>query len=92
MRRSAHPVLALQRLIGNRGTVQVLARDKNRPSFEHSVKVGKLGPVEIKGGNIGDSSGRTASSSSRSRTPASGATRRTSRARRSSGRRSTSTP
>jgi hypothetical protein len=39
-RRSAHPVLALQRLIGNRGTVQVLARDKNRPSFEHSVKLG----------------------------------------------------
>jgi hypothetical protein len=53
-RRSAHPVLALQRLIGNRGTVQVLARDKNRPSFEHSVKIGKLGPIEIKGGNIGD--------------------------------------
>jgi hypothetical protein len=53
-RRSVHPVLALQRLIGNRGTVQVLARDKNRPSFEHSVKIGKLGPIEIKGGNIGD--------------------------------------
>jgi hypothetical protein len=27
-RRSAHPVLALQRLIGNRGTVQVLARQE----------------------------------------------------------------
>jgi hypothetical protein len=55
-RRSADAVLALQRTIGNRGTAQVLARekDKNRPSFEHSVKIGKLGPIEITGGNIGD--------------------------------------
>jgi hypothetical protein len=55
-RRSAHPVLALQRAIGNRGTARVLARDKgkNRPSFEHSVKIGKLGPIEIKGGNIAE--------------------------------------
>lgn len=53
-RRSAHPVLALQRLIGNRGTTRVLARQKNRASFEHSVTIGKLGPIEITGGNIGD--------------------------------------
>jgi hypothetical protein len=55
-RRSVNPVLALQRAIGNRGTVRVLARekDKNRPSFEHSVKIGKLGPIQITGGNIGD--------------------------------------
>ena len=34
----------------------MLARDKptNRPSFEHSVKIGKLGPIEIKGGNIAE--------------------------------------
>jgi hypothetical protein len=47
----------LQRTIGNHGTTQVLARDskdKNRPSYEHSVKFGKFGPIEIKGGNIGD--------------------------------------
>ena len=55
-RRSVNPVLALQRAIGNRGTAQVLARDKdkNRPSFEHSVTIGKLGPIEITGGNVGD--------------------------------------
>jgi hypothetical protein len=54
--RGADAVLALQRAIGNQGTVRVLARepDKNRPSFEHSVKIGKLGPIEITGGNIGD--------------------------------------
>jgi hypothetical protein len=55
-RRSVDAVLALQRAIGNQGTARVLARekDKNRPSFEHSVKIGKLGPIEITGGNIGD--------------------------------------
>ena len=55
-RRSVDPVLALQRAIGNRETARVLAReqDKNRPSFEHSVKIGKLGPIEITGGNIAD--------------------------------------
>lgn len=55
-RRSFDAVLALQRAIGNRGTARLLARekDKNRPSFEHSVKIGKLGPIEITGGNVGD--------------------------------------
>lgn len=54
-RRSAHPVLALQRLIGNRGTTQVLARQKkNAGSFPHSVRIGKLGPIEIKESNIAD--------------------------------------
>jgi hypothetical protein len=49
-------VLALQQAIGNHGTAQFLARekDKNRPSFEHSVKLGKLGPIEVKGGNVAD--------------------------------------
>jgi hypothetical protein len=52
----AHAVLALQRAIGNHGTARVLARerDKNRPNFPNSVKVGKLGPIEIKGGNIAE--------------------------------------
>jgi len=55
-RRSVNPVLALQRAIGNRGTARALARkkDKNRPSFEHSVKIGRLGPIQITGGNIGE--------------------------------------
>jgi hypothetical protein len=56
-RRKVNPVLVLQRAIGNRGTTRVLARDKkqkNRPSFENSVTVGKLGPIEITGGNIAD--------------------------------------
>jgi hypothetical protein len=55
-RRSVNPVLALQRAIGNRGTTRVLARDKkkNTGTFEHGVRIGKLGPIEIQGGNIGD--------------------------------------
>ena len=55
-RRGAHPVLALQRLIGNRGTTQLLARQKkkNKATFEHSVKFGKLALIEIKGGNVGE--------------------------------------
>jgi hypothetical protein len=53
-RRSEDAVLALQRSIGNHGTARVLARDadKNRPNFPNSVKIGKLGPIEITGGNI----------------------------------------
>jgi hypothetical protein len=60
-RSDADAVLALQRSIGNQSTTQVLARDnkkakdKNRPSFPHSVKIpGKIGTIEIKGGNIAE--------------------------------------
>lgn len=55
-RADAHAVLALQQAIGNQGTARFLAReqDKNRPSFEHSVKLGKLGPIEVTGGNVPD--------------------------------------
>jgi hypothetical protein len=55
-RGSADDVLALQRTLGNHGTARLLARapEKNRPSFEHSVKLGKLGPIEITGGNVAD--------------------------------------
>lgn len=54
-RRNVHPVLALQRLIGNRGTTRVLSRQKkNKGTFEHSVKFGKVGPLEIKGGNVAE--------------------------------------
>lgn len=56
LRPSEDAVLALQRSIGNHGTARVLAReaDKNRPNFPNSVKIGKLGPIEITGGNIDD--------------------------------------
>jgi hypothetical protein len=56
-RRSVHPVLALQRLIGNRGATQLLARKgagSGKGTFANSVKVGKLGPIEIKDSNIAD--------------------------------------
>ena len=32
----------------------MLARQKNKAQFEHSVKFGKVGPIEIKGGNVKD--------------------------------------
>jgi hypothetical protein len=53
-RRSTSSVLALQRAIGNRATTRVLARDKNRPNFEHSVRIGKLGPIEVRESNAGE--------------------------------------
>jgi hypothetical protein len=58
-RRGAHPVLALQRLIGNRATTRLLARKdgaktKNKGTMENSIKIGKLGPIEIKGGNLAE--------------------------------------
>jgi hypothetical protein len=56
-RRAASPVAALQRAIGNRGMAQVLARKgagSGKGTFENSVKVGKLGPIEIKESNIAD--------------------------------------
>jgi hypothetical protein len=54
-RRSANPVLALQRALGNRGTTEVLARkrDPGAGTFENSVKIGQLGPIEITESNIG---------------------------------------
>src|SRR4051794_25672569 len=60
-RRGAHPVLALQRLIGNRGTARVLARDKkkNAANFARSVQFGTFGPIEVKGGNVDDWVGTT---------------------------------
>jgi hypothetical protein len=53
-RRTASPVLALQRLIGNRATGRVLARrDEPGPgTLENSVRIGKLGPIEISDSNI----------------------------------------
>jgi hypothetical protein len=54
-RRGDSPVLALQRSLGNRATAQLLARKgSGRGTFENSVQIGKLGPVEISQSNIGD--------------------------------------
>lgn len=60
-RRSASPVLALQQAVGNRGTGQVLARkEAGRGTAENSVRVGKLGSIEIVESNIGDWIGKKA--------------------------------
>src|ERR1700748_1654809 len=56
-RRGDGPVLALQRSLGNRATTQLLARKGaggNKGTFENSVQIGKLGPIEITQSNIGD--------------------------------------
>jgi hypothetical protein len=52
-RRTGSPVLALQRAIGNRATGQALARKgTGTGTFEHSVQIGKLGPIEVSDSNI----------------------------------------
>jgi hypothetical protein len=51
------PVLALQRILGNRATAQLLARKgggASRGTFANSVQIGKLGPIEISQSNVGD--------------------------------------
>ncbi len=59
-RPSASPVLALQRLAGNRGTSQLIARERKknkksgRGTFKNSVRLGELPTIEITGGNVGD--------------------------------------
>jgi hypothetical protein len=58
-RRTASPVAELQRSLGgNQGTANVLARKggggKKEGTFEHSVRIGKLGPIEIKDSNVDD--------------------------------------
>jgi hypothetical protein len=55
-------VLALQCALGNRGTIRVLARKggSGRGTFENSVRIGKLGPIEITESNIADWIGKKA--------------------------------
>ncbi len=56
-RRGESPVAELQRSLGgNQATARVLARkgDKNKGTFEHSLRIGKLGPIEIKDSNVDD--------------------------------------
>jgi hypothetical protein len=49
LRRSSNPVLALQRSIGNRAVVQMLARS---PARAGTVQVGGVGKIKVKGGNL----------------------------------------
>ena len=56
-RRGGGAVLALQRSLGNRATAQLLARKgagATKGTFENSVQIGKLGPIEITQSNVGD--------------------------------------
>ena len=48
-RRSANPVLALQRSIGNRAVAQMLARD---PARTGTVQIGGVGTIKVRGGNL----------------------------------------
>ena len=57
LRRSANPVLALQRSIGNRAVVRVLAR---APVRTGSVQIGGVGEIKVKGGNLEDWAGKGA--------------------------------
>jgi hypothetical protein len=53
--RGLSPVLALQRTLGNRATTSLLARkDKKHGTFENSVQIGRLGPIEVKDSNVGE--------------------------------------
>jgi hypothetical protein len=52
-RRSADPVLRLQRAIGNRATGQVLARAPATKD-QGTVQIGKLPAIKIVGGNAGE--------------------------------------
>jgi hypothetical protein len=56
-RRGFHPVLALQRSIGNRAVGQVLART---PARTGSVKIGGVGEIKVKGGNLEEWAGKGA--------------------------------
>lgn len=55
-RRSANPVIVLQRAVGNRGTTRLLARKggASRGTFENSVQIGKLGPIEVTESNVSE--------------------------------------
>jgi hypothetical protein len=49
LRRGSNPILALQRSIGNRAVVQVLARTPVRTG---TVQIGGVGEITVKGGNL----------------------------------------
>jgi hypothetical protein len=55
-RRVASPVAGLQRALGNQGMARALGRKPTatRGTFEHSVRIGGLGPIEVKESNASD--------------------------------------
>ena len=53
VRRSAHPMFSLQRMIGNRAIGQVLSRTPAKTDLG-TVQIGKLPAIKITGGNAGD--------------------------------------
>jgi hypothetical protein len=55
--RNSNPVLALQRSIGNRAVVQVLARTPVRTG---TVQIGGVGEIKVKGGNLEEWTGKEA--------------------------------
>jgi hypothetical protein len=55
LRRSTNPVLALQRSIGNRAVVRVLARSTVRTG---TVQIGGVGKIKVKGGNLEEWTGK----------------------------------
>jgi len=57
VRRSSNPVLALQRAIGNRAVVQVLARAAVRTG---TVQIGAVGEIKVTGGNFEEWAGEGA--------------------------------
>src|SRR4051812_29732738 len=56
-RRDRHPVLALQRLIGNRAVAQVIARS---PATTGTVHIPGVGDIKVKGGNLEEWAGKGA--------------------------------
>ena len=55
VRRSSNPILALQRSIGNRAVVQVLAR---APVRTGTVQIATVGEIKVKGGNLEEWAGK----------------------------------
>src|SRR5215211_6551476 len=53
--RGSHPVLALQRSIGNRAVAQVLAREPVRTG---TVQIPGVGTIKVKGGNLEEWAGK----------------------------------
>jgi hypothetical protein len=53
-RQAASAVAGLQRALGNRGMARALSRKPTatRGTFENSVRIGNLGPLEVKESNI----------------------------------------
>ena len=57
LRRGSNPILALQRSIGNRAVVRVLARTPVRTG---TVQINAVGEIKVKGGNLEEWAGKGA--------------------------------